>query len=101
MKIHYFPLYGRAEAIRFLLSAAKVDFENVDYTFEEWGKIKDSGKFEFNQLPALENEGKVLTQSVSILRSLAIKHGYYSSDPQTCWLIDSAIDSVSDIISPL
>ncbi len=48
MKVHYFPLYGRAEAIRFLLSAAKVDFENVDYSFEEWGKHKESGKFEFN-----------------------------------------------------
>jgi glutathione S-transferase len=98
MKVHYFKgVYGRAEIIRMILTLNSQKFENVEYTFEEWSKLKHSGKFEFNQLPALELDGQILSQSSAILRYLAVKHNMYSSDPMTCWKIDSAFEATCDI----
>ena len=61
-KVHYFPVFGRAEALRMLLTHAKVGYENVNYGDSEgahsWSEAKASGKFEFGQLPAVEGNGK-------------------------------------------
>lgn len=59
-KLHYFPGYGRAEAIRMLLNLAGVEYEEVNYTFADMPELKASGKLEFGQLPALEKDGKFL-----------------------------------------
>jgi hypothetical protein len=34
IKVNYFAIYGKAEAIRMLLFKAGVDFENVNHTSE-------------------------------------------------------------------
>ena len=104
-KLYYFNLYGRAEPIRILLNHAKIPFEDFRFGFPDWPALK--GKFEFGQVPALEitdAEGKVTqyTQTVSILRYLAIRHGYYPTDnAEQAWEIDSALDSVSDLVNGL
>jgi hypothetical protein len=36
VKLYYFECHGRAEPIRMLLTYAKIPFEDVQYTFEEW-----------------------------------------------------------------
>lgn len=99
MKVHYFPGYGRAEAVRMLLAHAKVPFENVNYTFESLPAAKESGNLEFGQLPVLEMDGKFYAQSFSIVRMLGIKYGYYSEDAYTAWRIDSTIDSIGDLLN--
>ena len=101
IKVFYFPIYGRAEPIRMLLSHAKQDYEDVRYTFEEWGKIKGESRFEFGQLPAVEWDGETYTQSASILRALGQKFGYYSTDAVTMWRIDSTIDALSDLVAAI
>lgn len=40
LKVHYFPVRARGEAIRLLLHFKGVKFEDVRYTFEEWGAKK-------------------------------------------------------------
>ena len=57
-KLHYFAGYGRGEAIRMLFAHAKVELENVNYTFETVAEAKASGNLEFGQLPVLEHDGK-------------------------------------------
>ena len=54
MKLHYFNLRARAEPIRAALTVAGIPFEDVRYTFEEWGAVKASGKFPLGQVPTLE-----------------------------------------------
>ena len=57
MKVHYFPIYGRGEPIRMLLSHAKVQFEDVKVPMDQWPKIKsDTARFEFGQMPMVEME---------------------------------------------
>ena len=55
IKLYYFNAYGRAEAIRMLLNKANVDFEDrrIELGSEEWKALKESGKLEYGQGPAL------------------------------------------------
>lgn len=48
-KITYFPVRGLAEMSRLILTYAKVPFEDVRVTHEEWAKIKSN--YPFGQLP--------------------------------------------------
>lgn len=99
IKLHYFAGYGRGEAIRMLLAHAKVEFENVTYTFETLAEIKASGNLEFGQLPALEVDGKFYAQSTAILRMLGKQHGYYPEDAYESWRVDSVIDTLGDLMN--
>ncbi len=104
-KLYYFNIYGRAEPIRLLLNHAKVPFEDCRIPFPDWPANK--GKFEFGQMPALEiidenGNTKTYTQTISILRYLSIRHGYYPLDKaEQAWEIDSALDTVSDLVTAL
>ena len=100
MKLYYFDIYGRAEAIRMLLDHAKVPFENVIINGEKLAEMKAAGVLEFGQVPMFETaDGKHLVQSWSILRYLGRQYGYYSEDHETAWKIDSTIDAVEDYLN--
>jgi hypothetical protein len=47
IKLWYFDGYGRAEAIRMMLTYLEAPFEDIRLSFEEFGKLKAEGKFEF------------------------------------------------------
>ncbi len=105
MKLYYFNFYGRAEPIRMLAHHAKIpNFEDVRMKIEDWPSTKASGKFEFGQVPVIEvtdEAGQVhqYSQSMSILRFLGLKYGYYpASNPEHAWACDSAMDSTKDLI---
>ena len=98
MKLYYFDIYGRAESIRFLAAHAKIQLETVVVNGESMAALKESGKLEFGQVPMLEVDGKHLAQSWAILRFLGRQHGYYPSDPETAYQIDSTIDAVEDYL---
>ena len=44
-KVVYFPLQGKAQSIRYLLSYKHVAFEDVRIPFEDWGPIKAAGTY--------------------------------------------------------
>lgn len=97
MKLYYFDIYGRAESIRFLLSHAKVEYENVNAGPIMADLKKD--KLEFGQVPMLETaDGKHFVQSWAILRYLGRTYGYYPNDAELAWKIDSTIDAVEDYV---
>jgi glutathione S-transferase len=103
MKLYYFPIHGRAEAIRMLLMHAKQEFEDVAVSQQEFGKMKtDSSLLEFGLLPMLElPNGQRLSQTKAILRTLGQTHGYWTKDPKEAWIIDSTMDSVNDELSKI
>jgi len=41
-KLHYFPFYGRAEPLRMMLTHAGADWDEAEYTFDQWPKYKES-----------------------------------------------------------
>ena len=104
--VHYFDIYGRAEAIRMLLAYTKTEFEDKRIQFQEWPQYKAEQNLEFAQLPVLDikqEDGSVkrYNQSISILRYLGRRFGLYPTDIEDAWLVDSALDAVNDTINNL
>jgi len=74
LKLYYFDIPGKAEAIRLLLTHAGMNFEDVRFQFADWPKYKE--KFELKQVPVLEMDGRQYCQSIAILEFLGLKYGY-------------------------
>lgn len=93
--MYYFNGYGRAEPIRLLLNHAGVQFTDKRYERKEWSDNKKNmpGK----KVPILElADGTKIGQSVSILRFLGKKYGYYPEDPLEAHKCDYLIDCYND-----
>jgi len=97
IKLYYFDIFARAEPIRLLLHHAKANWQDVRIGGEELKKLKASGNLEFNQLPAVEIDGRYYVQSRSILRYLSQKFGYYPSDPEEAYKVESISDHWDDL----
>ena len=91
--------YARAGPIRFLLHHANQRFEMIEYTFEQWGPLKMSGKGgEFGGLPRVCINGKEYGQSMATLRMLGAMHGFYDPrDWKTCGYVDTILDAWVDM----
>ncbi|XP_078036844.1 glutathione S-transferase S4 [Augochlora pura] len=70
-KLTYFNVMGLGEPIRFLLSYGGVDFEDVrlEHSSTEWTTTKTTTPF--GQLPTLEINGKVYSQTLPVCQYLA------------------------------
>jgi glutathione S-transferase len=95
LKLHYFDGYGRMEPIRQLLVHAKVEFEEVKYSFESFAASK--ALFEWGQVPAIEFDGVIYCQTQAMFRFLGNKHGLYPTDASQAYRVDSLIDAISDL----
>jgi glutathione S-transferase len=96
--LYYFPLNARGSLIRALLTLGNANWENRLINFQDWPALKSSGKFEFGQLPALEVNGKCLTQSLAIENYLAQKLGFNGSNPEEQYEIVSLLCSREDLL---
>ena len=58
MKLYYFDCYALGEDIRMILHFAKIDFEDIRFTYDpprkEFEDLKKTGIFENGQVPMLE-----------------------------------------------
>jgi glutathione S-transferase len=69
---------GRAEVIRLLFAQAEIPYDDVRIEKEQWPDLKP--KTPFGQLPILEEDGKILSQSQAIATYLAKKFGLNGAD---------------------
>ena len=93
-KLSYFPVSGRAEPIRALCWLAKHEFEDHHVDPMSWATEKIN--YPLESMPIWEEDGITYCQSAAILRMLGIRFGYYSTDPQTMWEIDSLLDLIEE-----
>ena len=106
IKLYYFNISGKGEALRLAMNHLKIPF--TDYRFssrEEFYEMKNSGKLAFGQVPALEITNKqnksvqILTQSASLLRFIAKldpERKLYPDDPVLSCKIDGIVDQEAD-----
>jgi glutathione S-transferase len=100
----YFPIGGRAEAIRLTAAAGGIPFTNKVLTFPEFKDAKDNTDImPLGQLPVLEVEkdGKksVVTQSGAILRYFGKLGGLYPSSDMEAMQVDTMLYILEDLAS--
>ncbi|KAM4771509.1 glutathione S-transferase P 1-like [Rhinophrynus dorsalis] len=95
----YFPVRGRAEAIRLLLADQGVSWKEDEVQIADWfsGKCDLKKTAVFGQLPRFQDGDFELYQSNSILRYLGRKHGLAGKDDKESALIDMVNDGVEDL----
>uniref|UniRef100_A0A7S3VSV3 Glutathione S-transferase n=1 Tax=Dunaliella tertiolecta TaxID=3047 RepID=A0A7S3VSV3_DUNTE len=86
LKLFYFDIPGRAEATRLMLRLGKYPFEDYLLKREEWAELKP--KMPFGQVPVLEVDGKMLSQSSAMERYVAKLTDQYPSDPWEAAKVD-------------
>ena len=97
-KLHYFGGNGRGSISRAILSIGAPNFENVIIGMDQWGSLKTSGTYEFQQLPLLEHNGKKYTQSVAIELYLARQFKLYGKNAEEEYQIDSLLCTLDDLL---
>jgi len=98
-KLHYFGLGGRGEFIRQIFAQGGIEFEDYRITIEEWPELKS--KYPNSQVPILEVDGKVLTQSYAIARFVAKKAGLAGKDDWEAAQADMYVDGIEEIIQKI
>ena len=81
----YFDLHARAEANRMVLAHAKADWNDRRVGGDSWKALKESGVCPNGQIPVLFHKGKVMNESMAILRYLGKVLGYYPEDAFAAW----------------
>ncbi|KAG7378751.1 hypothetical protein PHYPSEUDO_009525 [Phytophthora pseudosyringae] len=98
LKLTYMPHPGRAEPIRLALFIGGVEFEDERISREELANRKPS--LPFNQLPVLEVDGEVISQSLAILRYAGTLSGLYPvTDPVAAYRIDELFAILDDMFN--
>ncbi|XP_017398362.1 glutathione S-transferase A4-like isoform X1 [Cebus imitator] len=99
-KLYYFDGRGRMESIRWLLAAAGVEFEEEFLeTREQYEKLQRDGRLLFGQVPLVEVDGMMLTQTRAILSYLAAKFNFYGKDLKERVRIDMYVDGTLDLMT--
>ena len=100
-KFYYFDGAGRGECVRLLLRHAHVPFEDFRMKPEDYKPLKEAGKFEYNQVPALEEDGKMLTQTEAILHRLGLRYNYLPVNEKDSYRVFKKMGEIRDLIDPM
>ena len=95
--VNYFGINAKAGLIRCILDTAGVNFTDNKHTQETWQKEKALNRFEFSQMPALEINGNIYTQTIAIEIYLARKLGFLGVTTEDEYEILSLLNSREDI----
>jgi glutathione S-transferase len=97
LKLTYFGFDGgRGEPIRLALAYGRIPFEDHRFPPSEWPTMKEQTPL--HQVPVMEVDGKIITQSNALLRYAGKLAGLYPSDPLEAAHCDEALESIEDIV---
>eukprot|EP00210_Caulerpa_lentillifera_P008390 g8002.t1 len=100
LKLLYFPARARGESIRMMLKHAKIPYEDIMITGEEFYKMKQEKKLPLGQLPVLEVNGKLWPQSGALLRFLGKISKSIPEDPKDYLRTETVLEAARDL-SPI
>ena len=98
-RLIYFPVYCRGEPSRMLLAHSGATWYDEVISGDDFAQRKAANEFPNGQLPVLVINDKYYNESLSILRFLGKKFGYYSDNADEAWFIDATVDYVNDFLS--
>lgn len=95
-KVTYFDIDGgRVEPIRIALHAAGLAFEDVRWSFPEFGEKRAGAPF--HAVPFVEMNGKVVSQSNAISRYIGKMCNLYPDDALQALYCDEVLDALEDL----
>ena len=96
LKLTYFGFDGgRAEPVRIALSSGGIPFEDIRFPISEWPEYRDRAPL--RQVPVLEVDGELITQTNSMLRYAGKMTGLYPEDPLEALHCDEAMTMVEEM----
>ena len=98
-KLYYFNGNGRAIIIRAILYYSKSLFSDVKITKEDWAKLKQTGKFESEELPVMEHKGKLYSQMHAIEQYLGYTFNLHGKNKEDEYSINCLLDSFDDLFT--
>jgi len=102
IKLFYFDVAGKGEPIRLACIYGNLPFEDIRVDREGFEELIDEGRLTFGQLPALEVNGVMITQSAAIMRFIGKRVGLYpTNDDVQAAIIDSILDEEIDLFMGL
>ncbi|KAI4875786.1 hypothetical protein NFI96_018330 [Prochilodus magdalenae] len=97
--LYYFNGRGKMESIRWLLTVAGVEFEEVFFTERaQYEKLVNDGSLLFHQVPMVEIDGMKLVQTKAILNYIAGKYNLYGKDLKERAWIDIYAEGARDMM---
>ena len=101
IEIEYFDFgYGRADLIRQMCAAAKIQWKDTFITQADWPAVKhDTSKYPTGALPVATINGIKMGETCAITRFLAISSGWYPTDPMCAWAADTNIEMWTDCLN--
>ena len=98
-KLYYFNGNGRAIIIRAILCYSKINFSDVKITKEDWIKLKQTGKFESEDLPVMEHKNKLYSQMHAIEQYLGYTFNIHGKNMEDEYTINCLLDSFDDLFT--
>ena len=98
-KLYYFNGNGRAIIIRAILYYSKINFSDVKITKDDWAKLKQTGKFESEDLPVMEYKGKLYSQMHAIEQYLGYIFNIHGKNMEDEYQINNLLDSFDDLFT--
>jgi len=96
LKLSYFDFDGgRAEPIRLALAYGNIPFEDHRFPGTEWPAMKNQTPL--HQVPVMEIDGDIVTQSDSLLRYAGKLSGLYPEDALDALHCDETMATIDDI----
>lgn len=99
LKLTYFNATGRAELPRLIFNYASIPFEDVRIDGPQFGALKPT--LPLGQVPTLEVDGVVYSQSMAISRYAAKLAGLYPQSPVDALRADMISDTFDELGGPL
>ena len=95
-KLTYFDFDGgRGEPIRIALHAAGIQFEDIRWSFPEFGENRQ--KLRFCAVPTLEIDDQSFTQSNALSRYIGKLGGLYPDDAMQALYCDEVLEALEDL----
>lgn len=95
LKLTYFDIDGgRGEAIRLILHWSNTPFEDFRFSFAEFADVRKGTPF--GQVPTMEIDGEVITQTNALCRYFGKRAGLYPVDDYQALLCDEVMNAIED-----
>ena len=95
LKLSYFDFHGgRAEPTRLAMHIGGIAFEDHRLSYPEFAEFRNTTPF--GQLPTLEVDGVMVTQSDAMTRYVGKLSGLYPTDPFQALLCDEVLSVIED-----